>query len=336
MLTENDTLLSLLTVKIQDVESGSTLGSGIIYIDHGLRNKIYIITAAHVLFADGDDFACPFSEVDVAIYNPRLLDYQNIRVSADSWICSKDPDKDVAVIVLEKRNVEIITAELPEVLAVRERGDVTTFALKGFPQATLGIELDAIYPVWKQRMTSVNKFQLQLDADYTDYSTQGFSGNGIFLVENDQVYLFGIFTRFRSERNGKVIYAQYLATVNELLESHYQAGIRFRFLASDGITMDFFKNQIDTAIEDLGPRFSKKLNFKLPTARMFNDLTKDEVFKRKFLDIIHKWLVETRHYDRQQQNEHLAELATSLGLLRSKVRDWTALLKWDAGSLPIY
>ena len=45
-------------------------------------------------------------------------------------------------------------------------------------------------------MTESNRFQLQLNADYTEANIEGFSGAGIFLEANDEIYLYGIFTRF--------------------------------------------------------------------------------------------------------------------------------------------
>ena len=56
MTTENDRLLSSLTVKIQDPATDTTLGSGLIYSDIALQDKIYIISAGHTFYKDSDFF----------------------------------------------------------------------------------------------------------------------------------------------------------------------------------------------------------------------------------------------------------------------------------------
>ncbi|RYE57998.1 MAG: hypothetical protein EOP20_06655, partial [Hyphomicrobiales bacterium] len=90
---------------------------------------------------------------------------------------------------------------------------------------------------------------------------------------------------------GKVIYCQYLELINELLFTRYLRPIRFTFLGQHGFTHAFFNEHIKAAIKDLGPRFNAELNFKLPVAKLFNDLAKDELFKKKLLGGFHKWLV---------------------------------------------
>ncbi len=95
------------------------------------------------------------------------------------------------------------------------------FVTKGFPQATKGKELVAVYATWLQEMIQSNRFQLQMNADYTATNVEGFSGAGIFLEANDEIYLYGIFTRFREEENGRVIYCQYIDSVNNLLIKNF-------------------------------------------------------------------------------------------------------------------
>ncbi len=50
---------------------------------------------------------------------------------------------------------------------------------------------------------------------------KGFLEAVFFLNDNEYVYLFGIFTRFRPEDKGRVIYGQHIELVNELLLNNY-------------------------------------------------------------------------------------------------------------------
>src|SRR5690606_28224323 len=141
---------------------------------------------------------------------------------------------------VQKDKIEKITGTIPNVEVSIERQSHRNFVVKGFPKATQGKELDVIFPVWKQKMTEVNKFQLQLTENYSDYNTQGFSGSGVFLYANATVYLFGIFTRFRSEEKGKVIYCQFISLINHLLSIKFLPEITISYMGNNGLSAHFF------------------------------------------------------------------------------------------------
>ncbi len=56
MTEENDIKISKLTVRLQDSETLKCIGTGIIYSHENLNEKVYILTASHCLFKDGDNF----------------------------------------------------------------------------------------------------------------------------------------------------------------------------------------------------------------------------------------------------------------------------------------
>lgn len=329
MRSENDNLLSRLTVKLRMPGIGPTLGTGIIYHGQELNGKLYILTAAHVLFADGDKFQDPIGTIQVDFYSNSTQQYKSIQVESSQQLFFSDQDKDVAVLVFSKSEVEAITDKLPPVYAVSDRQRVTNFFLKGFPNATQGAELDAIHPVWKQAMTEVKKFQLTLQEDYSEWSTGGFSGSGIFLHDYDLVYLFGIFTRFRKQELGKVIYAQYLETFNELLSANYLPPIRFAFLGQHGLTREFFTRQVQSAIKNLGPRFNSELNFRMPVAKLFNDLAKDEFFKKRILESLHHWLLKAGDRKYFQSYQQLSEVAAEHVKTVEEIRQFVAGIDWS-------
>ena len=104
-----------------------------------------------------------------------------------------------------------------------------------FPKATLSEEIAALHPTWLHHFDE-NRFQTQLHEDYSLYSTQGFSGSPVFLIAKNEIYLFGIFTRFRPAEKGKVIYCQYIETINELLDNNYLPKISFNYFGNHGLT----------------------------------------------------------------------------------------------------
>ncbi|WPR70324.1 AVAST type 2 anti-phage system protein Avs2 [Flavobacterium sp. NG2] len=157
--------------------------------------------------------------------------------------------------------------------------------------------------------------------DYSEYSTRGFSGSGVFLIADEEIYLYGIFTRFRPKEKGKVIYCQYIETVNELLDKNYFTKISFSYFGNYGLTPKFFNKHIQNAIKDLGPRFNESLNFQLPIAKIFNDIAKDNLFFKRFLNIVDKWILE-KGYRKITNNVHLDKIEYDYDELKQKVTDW--------------
>ncbi|MFT2010636.1 AVAST type 2 anti-phage system protein Avs2 [Pontibacter sp. 13R65] len=330
MEQENDKILSRLSVRIKNPNTSQVIGSGTIYHSKHLHNKVYIITAAHCLYADGNSFQQPFDSVDLDIYNPLTNSYLTINQAVDLNTVNPEEEKDLAVLVTDLEKTEVITGLLPQIISVRERRSASQFAIKGFPSATNGEELDSIYPVWKQEMTGSKRFQLQLLEDYKGWATNGFSGSGIFLHTNNILYLFGVFTRYREESRGKVIYCQFIETVNELLEKCFLPTIPFSFLGEHGLTPEFFDNHIAAAVMNLGPRFNENLNFRLSVAKRFNDIAKDGVFKDSLIKCFDKWLVADRPYNQSTEKDLLFDIESENHILRQWAIESIPFLGWAA------
>lgn len=170
-------------------------------------------------------------------------------------------------------------------------------------------------------MPHLNRFQLTLNEDYSDYHTSGFSGSGVFVNLNGAVYLLGIFTRFRAEEKGRVIYCQYIEKINELLKRSHLPLINFSYTAGYGLTLLFFINQVEASIANLGPRFSEKLNFKLPIARHFNDIVRDDIFFKRLIKVFDDWLTE-KGYNILKDNKHIGKIETELNAIRQSTITW--------------
>lgn len=325
-----DKMLSVLTVRIQSIGSTRLIGTGIIYNHPRLKDKVYVFTAAHSLFSDSDDFKLQRGKIGLHVYNPVKENYFLIEHDIDYGLVSTDIDNDLAVLILNKSRIEHITGKLPVVLAVRERQTLTDFSVKGFANATQGRELITINPLWNQTILGVPKFQLQLTEDYSGWAIEGFSGSGIFLNASGQAYLFGIFTRFREESKGKIIYCQYLDSINEILERKYLPLISFTFFSDYGLTIDFFDNHVTTAIANLGARFTEELNFKLPIAFRFNEIAKDERFKRRLLVAIDNWLMARTSSYYSDKNSTLEEIDKELASLKNSMKAWLQQINWSA------
>lgn len=326
MTSGNDKKISQLTVKLTKAESTTTIGTGIIYYQKSFGDNVYILTAAHCLFDDGDKFQHIFQQVNIDLYVSTETSYRTITVNVQENLLFKDIDKDLGILCLNKSTVESIIGAIPIIHVVRERLNFDKFTIKGFPNATKGEELAIINAIWLQNMTIVDKFQLRLTDDYTNWATQGFSGSGVFFEANNEIYLYGIFTRFRSEDKGRVIYCQFLENINVLLRQNYLPTITFSYLGEHGLTPTFFKKHIDRTIESLGNRYDKILNFKLPIAQRFNDIAKDEYFKQRLINIIDKWLSDD-NWKKSENNVEIGSIEQKLTDLQNSVKIWLLSLK---------
>jgi len=317
-----DLLLSRVTVRLKDVKTKKVVGTGILYYSEDLRDNVYVITASHCLHSDGDSFQILFPSLIIEFYNPSRDKYVPLTMEhIDDNLLFKEVDKDLAVIILNKSEVKNCIGDIPKVRVVTTRQNKTQFIVKGFPNATMGQELDVIYPTWKQELTTVPKFQLQLNEDYDDYATQGFSGSGIFLNDNEYIYLYGIFTRFRPEDRGKVIYGQHIESVNELLANGFLPSIKFNYLGDNNLNHSFFKDNVEKAIHNLGQRYSKELNLELPISKLFNDLVRDKNFEYRFLQAIDTWIDKNR-YSKPKNDSILIEIKTQQHQLKNDVEEW--------------
>lgn len=329
MTSNNDKIISQLTVKLTktEFEQTATIGTGVIYYQKQFNDNVYIITAAHCLFSDGDSFQHIFQKINVDLYVYGANVYQTITIDVQEKLIFKNVDNDLGILCLNKNTVESIIGSIPIIEVVRERLNFDKFTIKGFPNATKGAELAVINAVWLQNMTTVKKFQLKLVDDYTDWAVQGFSGSGVFLEADKEIYLYGVFTRFRSEDKGRVIYCQFIENINELLRDNYLPIITFSYLGDHGLTPIFFKKHIHKTIESLGNRYDKILNFQLPIAQRFNDIAKDEYFKKRLYNVIDNWLTEDS-WKKLNKNVEIGFIEKKRSDLHNRVTIWLQNLKF--------
>jgi hypothetical protein len=93
------------------------------------------------------------------------------------------------------------------------------------------------------------------------------------------------------------------------------------FFGSNGLDPEFFKNQVEKEIQNLGPRFNSKLNFELPIAKVFDSISRTEIFIQTIIEKIDEWLTE-KSYRRLMDNAIVTEIEKELDILKNEVKDW--------------
>lgn len=328
MTAEIDILITKLAVKLLDPYSGKTLGSGIAYVHPGIKGQVLVLTAAHCLFRDQDEFSDPFETIQACFYSPSTSSYIGIDSIVSQALVSERKVGDMAIIGFELAEVEKITGSLPPVSLVRERGKAAEFVAKGFPSAAGGTELISISPKWAQHDVASNRFQLHLLQDFSTsfsawYQVDGFSGSGMFLLDHGKIYLMGIFTRFLD--SGKIVVCEYLSRVDELLRSYFLPQLQYVYFGSHGLNRDFFYAASQKAISELGPRFNAEVNLELPIGHYFNSISRDGYFRTRLARAVDIYLTASTYGSGSREtavvDEHYAEL-------QSLAREWFATIDW--------
>jgi len=313
-----DSLLIRITVKINNPLNSETIGTGILINQQNIGDKLYLVTASHCLFEDGDLFKIMRKAVEIEIYNHLNHECISIELFPEESLLFKDVTKDIAVIVIDKAIIEF---SIPEIKIIKERHSQDKYIVKGFPRATKGKEIDTIYPTWRQIEPESKRFNLELKEDYSEYNFKGFSGSGVLASINKEVFLLGILTRFRAAEKGKVIYCQFVELIDEILQSNYLPTLTYSYVGERGLTEDFFKRNVDKSISNLSERYSEELNFKLPIAHRFNELAKDTTFKNRFLKVLDDWLL-NKDIKRSNDLSEIQAVENELNELKVKLINW--------------
>lgn len=93
------------------------------------------------------------------------------------------------------------------------------------------------------------------------------------------------------------------------------------FFGDNGLEPNFFANQTEKEVKNLGSRFKEKLNLELPIAQIFCSVSKNDVYHQSIITKTDKWLTE-RSYRKQKDNEHLTDIETELEILRQEIKNW--------------
>lgn len=311
-----DSDISKITVKISD-ENQNLIGTGILVQQSRIKNYVYFVTAAHCLYEDGDSFTELRKIIVIEIEDSINGVTAKMELKPMESLISHQSNNDLGVICIEKSSIKI---DIPEIKIIKKYQSSDHFIIKGFPRATKGEEVDTIYPKWKQELSN-ERFNLTFVEDYSSYNTQGFSGSGVFVSSDNNFYLLGIFTRFRPEDKGRAIYCQYVETLDCILSSNYLPALTYSYIGRSGISKDFFEKNIEKSICNLGERYNEKLNFKLPITHRFSELSKDNLFKTRLLNIFDGWLTD-RDIDKCSRISEIEEIETELKLLREQLIEW--------------
>ena len=333
MTSNNHDKITAITVELhKDTVHKEKLGTGVIYSDKRLLGKIYILTAKHCLSGIVKN-----ERISLRCFNPQCARYEYVTPPSQTILLHQSDD--AAVIICNKSELDTINPGIPSIYILDKFSDFGNALTKGFPianldqtsergessLATLNLKYLQISPIEKT-------LQLSTFDDYDDNSIRGISGAGIFLEACEELYVVGIFTRFSGDERGKVVYAQYLSSFNELLESEYKKKMPVSFLGRHGLAHRTFENNVEASITNLGPRYCKKVNVNVGTARYFKCIARTAEFYEELTKTIDIWLTEKSYRVRKDSNK-IGILEVKLETLRGEFAEILCGLNRNVNSI---
>lgn len=254
--------LRTLTVKVNSpIESGS----GVFCKLTSDSPFLFVLTARH-LVAEGEVVAQP-AEISLEFYNlpnPAIYHLQQV----DRILVFDDVTKDLAVLIVPLEAIEEITGELPVVSLIQKSSGLKKCLFRGFPEATKGIEpvrMDGEITESEKQFNFQFEFQVPQPLvekwishqERTAYeNAMGFSGSGVFLINEDEIYLLGVVSKFGPFNRflgAKVALLEELFLQNEILAPIWEvpevrSEVRFGFKRLDENNRDAVRARISTSI----------------------------------------------------------------------------------------
>jgi hypothetical protein len=202
-------LLQRVTVK---VVSPVETGSGVLCKPSPDSPAVYILTARHVIFGEG---GLPGEVLPNGVSLQLLYESSSKQAfgkyaltANDRILVSENLADDFAVLIVSANEIESITGELPCLNLVRETYGLKNCLFRGFPEALKGVEpvrfngeiTEPVKSLWYQ-------FEWQVSDGLADKwistksktayeNVSGFSGSGVFLLNDSEVYLIGVVSKF--------------------------------------------------------------------------------------------------------------------------------------------
>ena len=280
------------------------IGSGVLYYEKDLGDRIYLLTAAHCLYTDSDSFMKIRDDIIVNVFSPKANSYKEILVDdiKKNSVRQTKKTNDLAVLILNKADVDSINNDLPSIGIVCRHADINEVVALGFPQANKHKKVMPVIAVWMDGMIDTNQFYLRTDIDIIEDYVHGYSGGGLFLQTNNDILLLGLFVRFQMEERGRLIYGQLLDELNELLTTENFPHIHYCYIGVGGLLKSLVKSHIQSTIENLGPNFNPDLRIRTNVHDGIDAVARNQRYRKKLFKVFSEWLNELRIYGNEKDS----------------------------------
>ena len=277
-------------VRLKDDE-GNVVGSGVLYYEENLGENIYVLTAAHCLHKDCDKFSDLRNDISIDVYSYKNSRYEQITINNLSEHCVYSPSKDIdlAVIVINKIDVDAINSNLSSIEIVNSPANVKKMQLYGFPKANEHIEvLPNNLEIIDERIGE-QQFFLSMEQNIEPFFLTGYSGGAIFInTPTNENILIGLFVRVqKDEERGSIGYGQYLKGLNILLEERRLPKISFGYFGIDGLTHKKISSLCAKSKSNLTPDYG--IQVKSTIEPYLDAICRNDNFYNRYRESFDKW-----------------------------------------------
>ena len=291
-------------VRLKD-RNGAVIGSGVLYHEANLGNRLYVLTAAHCLYEDGDCFCNLRNNLIVEVYSYAHSNYEPVEVNnlSGAIACSASKDADYAVIVLNKEDIDIINPNLPSIQIVNSCADAKNMHLLGFPKANEHKEVLGSNVTIIEKRIGEQQFLLEMGLGISDFYAQGYSGGGVFIDnEANENILLGLFVRIQeNEERGNFGYVQYLNGINTILEDKRLPTIGFSYYGVNGLTHKKLSDVCKKTKVNLGPNYG--IDVKTNIQPYIDALCRNDSFFRRYRETLDNWFKEIHFYGNEMTSQ---------------------------------
>lgn len=277
-------------VRLKD-ETGLVVGSGVLYYEESMGERVYVLTAAHCLYEDGDFFGVLRKMISLEIFSYTHKCYESITISnlSDSSICSPKKGADYAIIVLNKFYVDSINSNLPVIQIVNSCADTKSMLLLGFPKANNHKEVLPSNVTLIEENMGEQQFLLNMEQGIESFYVEGYSGGGVFIEnEANENILLGLFIRVQENyERGHFGYGQYLKDINAILEDKRLPTISFGYFGVNGLTHNKLSDICSKSKKNLGPDFG--IDVKTTIQPYLDAICRNDSFFKVFRESLDNW-----------------------------------------------
>jgi len=307
------------------LRQGTEQGSGVIYYPIKQAYAL-IITAKHVLKSQ----KILGTQIEqIQHIDGRLVSLDLSSITGAKILHAKDCD--IACIVIRRDKFEEITGALPSLSCLNTKFDFKQCRSIGYPKQN-DLEIKAIKSVFRNYSESENSLiestlydeDLETLTSSSHSNLQGMSGGGLFFTDDRNYYLSGILSKFSD--NYRDFISVSLEKVNEFLEDNGLSLLPVTYASTIGLNEVWFRNHITQKIDQLGERYTKKIeSFDLPAMQMFAGLAVGDVFREALKLEYHKFISEVkqsiRHFNQDEVSDFKLESEELLAQLKCNFYD---------------
>lgn len=303
-------------------KSGSFTGSGVVFT---WNSAVYCITAAHNLYSTTLDQPCTAANLDILTHTGT----HKVRLIHGEESVSKFHDIAILTLADSAKSTDFIQPFFTSVA----QSKTSPLIMRGYYGNSKGpVNRGDVFFDEKKSATDyhficdINKEKLANHLyQYGDEWLSGSSGSGLFYDDKENIACAGILLSIPDKGdNGKLVFCSVASIVALGVNLPITNATVFEKDTSM-LTTEWFKLKMDESIRALGDRYTPKLNFQLPIAKVFDGLSRNQSFKNRInrrFDEVYKKRRSSYHAFQQPVIAAAAgAIDTKLGVLKKQYLD---------------